>query len=166
MKIIVATNSDWAIDFPTPRIDKRRFAWLTFGAPVVMGRRTWDSLPEKLRPLPHRDNFVVTNKEFPQVWETTAPPRFGTWAQYLREWTNYGSPLDVWAIGGGQLYHQALPHAKMLYLSYFPNKKGGSVKFPESLEHFINTPTWQILSQDDIECGGEDDHTFFVLKRR
>ncbi len=166
MKLIAGINSSWCIDFDTPRADKRRFAWLTLGSPVVMGRKTWDSLPESVRPLPHRDNFVVTNKEFPQVWETTAPPRFGTWPQYLREWTNYGSLNDVFVIGGGQLYHHALPHAKQLYLSYFPKRKGGSIAFPEGFDHFFKGNTWEQLAVDTLDAGTEDECIFSILRRR
>lgn len=166
MKAIVAVNSDFKIDFPTPRSDKRRFAWLTLGAQCVMGRRTWDSLPETYRPLPHRHNYVITNKEFPEVWETTQPPRWGTWAEYLKEWSNYGSPLDVWIVGGGEIYAAAMPHIKMIYLSYFPKLSGGTVTFPESLEHFTGSPTWEILQQDITDDGTDNECVFSILKRR
>ncbi len=85
--------------------DLAHFKRTTLGCPVIMGRKTWDSLPPKFRPLPGRSNVVVTR----QVnWsETGAQP-----AQNLREALQLCEQIsDVWVIGGAQLYALAEPLA-------------------------------------------------------
>lgn len=84
--------------------DMRRFRALTDGAPVVMGRRTWDSLPERFRPLPGRENIVVTRQA-----DWSAPG--ARTAHSLEEALAASSAPTTWVMGGGELYRQALPLA-------------------------------------------------------
>jgi dihydrofolate reductase len=81
--------------------DLARFKNLTLGHTVVMGRRTWESLPARVRPLPGRRNVVLTRQ-----------------ADYMAEGAHVMSSLDdalsgadVWVIGGAEIYMLALPHA-------------------------------------------------------
>lgn len=80
--------------------DQARFKELTLGHTVVMGRLTWESLPQKVRPLPGRRNVVVTRQ-----------------ADYLADGADVVASLmdaplaDAWVIGGAQVYAQALPLA-------------------------------------------------------
>ena len=85
--------------------DLAHFKRTTLGCPVIMGRKTWDSLPPKFRPLPGRTNIVITRQE---NWhENGAQP-----APDLREALQFceQSP-DVWVIGGAQLFALAAPMA-------------------------------------------------------
>jgi dihydrofolate reductase len=85
--------------------DLAHFKRTTLGCPVIMGRKTWDSLPPKFRPLPGRANIVVTRQD---NWiENGAQPSSSLHkALQLCE----QSP-DVWVIGGAQLYALAEPLA-------------------------------------------------------
>ena len=85
--------------------DLAHFKRTTLGCPVVMGRKTWDSLPPKFRPLPGRTNVVVTRQ---QNWhENGAQP-----ASDLRDALQIcEQSADVWVIGGAQLYALAEPLA-------------------------------------------------------
>jgi dihydrofolate reductase len=85
--------------------DLAHFKRTTLGCPVIMGRKTWDSLPPKFRPLPGRTNIVVTRQK---NWtETGAQP-----AQNMREALLFcEQSSDVWVIGGAQLYALAEPMA-------------------------------------------------------
>ena len=85
--------------------DLAHFKRLTQGHPVVMGRKTWDSLPPRFRPLPGRRNIVVTR----QVdWQENGAER----APSLREALHLCEFSDeVWIIGGAQIYALALPLA-------------------------------------------------------
>ena len=85
--------------------DLAHFKRTTLGCPVIMGRKTWDSLPPKFRPLPGRTNIVVTRR--PDWNEIGVQP-----AQSLREALQLceHSP-NVWVIGGAQLYALAEPLA-------------------------------------------------------
>jgi dihydrofolate reductase len=85
--------------------DLAHFKRTTLGCPVIMGRKTWDSLPPKFRPLPGRTNIVVTRQT---DWnETGAQP-----AQDLHKALQLcEQSADVWVIGGAQLYALAAPLA-------------------------------------------------------
>ena len=81
--------------------DLTRFKDLTMGHTVVMGRRTWESLPAKVRPLPGRRNVVLTRQ-----------------ADYMAHGATVVGDLeaalgdeDTWVIGGAEIYHLALPLA-------------------------------------------------------
>ncbi len=104
--------------------DARRFRAVTIGHPVVMGRRTWDSLPTRFRPLPGRRNVVVTRN---QSWAATGADRAGSLADALDLLT--GAPR-VFVIGGGELYAEALPLADELLLTEIDVEVAGDTFFP------------------------------------
>ncbi|WP_448609633.1 dihydrofolate reductase [Geodermatophilus sp. URMC 60] len=84
--------------------DLRLFRQLTTGSAVVMGRRTWESLPERFRPLPGRRNVVLTTDP---TWAADGAERAGDVAQVLAR----DDAGDLWVIGGGRVYAAFLPHA-------------------------------------------------------
>jgi dihydrofolate reductase len=86
--------------------DLAHFKRTTLGCPVVMGRKTWDSIPERFRPLPGRLNVVVTRQG---DWAAAGALRAGSLQQAL---ALCPTQSDVWVIGGAQLYAQALPLAQ------------------------------------------------------
>jgi dihydrofolate reductase len=104
--------------------DHKHFRELTWGHPVVMGRRTWESLPERFRPLPGRRNIVVSrNPELRCTGAETAPSLPAALA-LLQD-----APR-VFVIGGGQLYAQALPAAQGLELTEVHADLEGDTFFP------------------------------------
>ncbi len=104
--------------------DARRFRAVTMGHPVVMGRRTWDSLPTRFRPLPGRRNIVVTRN---QLWAATGAERAGSLGDALD--LVEGTPR-VFVIGGGELYAEALPLADELLLTEIDVEVDGDTFFP------------------------------------
>ena len=91
---------DGAIPWRLPE-DMARFKDLTMGHAVVMGRRTWDSLPPKFRPLPGRRNIVLTRD-----------PQFrADGAEVITSVDDALAVPDAWVIGGSEIYHLALPTA-------------------------------------------------------
>jgi dihydrofolate reductase len=85
------------------REDMARFKHLTMGHTVVMGRRTWESLPEKVRPLPGRRNVVLTRQ----------PDYAPEGAEVMTSLEAALSGDDVWVIGGAEIYPLALPYASV-----------------------------------------------------
>ncbi|OBH10686.1 dihydrofolate reductase [Mycobacterium sp. E1747] len=85
--------------------DLIRFKELTVGHTVVMGRRTWESLPSKVRPLPGRKNVVLSRKS---DFVADGAQIVGSLEAALAE--SEGEP-ETWVIGGEQVYLLALPHA-------------------------------------------------------
>jgi dihydrofolate reductase len=104
--------------------DARRFRSLTVGHPVVMGRRTWDSLPDRFRPLPGRRNVVVTRND---AWRDEGAERAASYADALR--LLEGAP-EVFVIGGAELYSEALPNADELLLTEVDADVEGDTFFP------------------------------------
>jgi dihydrofolate reductase len=104
--------------------DLERFKDLTTGHAVVMGRRTWDSLPERFRPLPGRRNVVVTRNP---GWSAEGAERAGSLAAALEL---VESEPHVFVIGGGQLYAEALPLADELLLTEIDTEIEGDTFFP------------------------------------
>ena len=90
---------DGAIPWHLPE-DLARFKTLTMGHTVVMGRRTWDSLPARFRPLPGRRNVVLTRNS---GFEAPGAEVFGSIDDAIDDQT--------WVIGGSEIYHLALPAA-------------------------------------------------------
>lgn len=89
--------------------DLAHFRQITAGHPVIMGRRTWDSLPEKFRPLPGRLNVVVTrSRQFSAAGAAVRTDLCDACSYAL------GHDRQVWIIGGASIYRQALPLAEKL----------------------------------------------------
>jgi dihydrofolate reductase len=115
---------DNAIPWQLPE-DARRFREVTLGHPVVMGRRTWDSLPQRFRPLPGRRNVVVTRNG---AWRADGAERAGSLEDAL---TLLEGEPQVFVVGGAELYAQALPRADELVVTEIDAEVEGDVYFPE-----------------------------------
>jgi dihydrofolate reductase len=100
-------GADGALPWHLPE-DLRLFRELTTCSTVVMGRRTWDSLPERFRPLPDRTNVVLTTDP---GWSADGARRAGSVAEVLE------GDDDLWVIGGGAVYAAFLPHADRLVVT-------------------------------------------------
>lgn len=100
-------GADGALPWHLPE-DMRQFRERTTGSTVVMGRRTWESLPERFRPLPGRSNVVLTSDP---GWAADGARRAGSVAEVL------AGHDPVWVIGGGAVYRAFLPHADRLVVT-------------------------------------------------
>jgi dihydrofolate reductase len=105
------------------RADLLHFKRTTLGCPVIMGRKTWDSLPASVRPLPGRLNLVVTRQ--PQ-WRAAGAERAGSLDEALARVA--GEPR-VFVIGGGELYAQAFARADSLELTEIDAEFSGADTF-------------------------------------
>jgi dihydrofolate reductase len=104
--------------------DVARFRELTIGHAVVMGRRTWESLPDQFRPLPGRDNVVVTRNP---DWSAQGADRAGSVEDALEL---LESAPRVFVVGGGEIYAVALPFADELLLTEIDAEIEGDTTFP------------------------------------
>ncbi|MCI1192012.1 dihydrofolate reductase [Calidifontimicrobium sp. SYSU G02091] len=104
--------------------DMAHFRQVTMGCPVVMGRRTWDSLPARFRPLPGRRNVVVTRN--PQ-WHADGAEAAASLTDAL---ARLAEAPKVFVIGGAQLYALALPLADELVLTEIDADFDGDAHFP------------------------------------
>ncbi len=112
--------------------DLKHFKALTLGQVVIMGRKTWESLPERFRPLPDRLNIVVTrNTEYAAAGATVV----NSLADSVKVGVTEGNPLfgtggTAFVIGGAELYAQALPLAERLELTEIDAAFAGDAFFP------------------------------------
>jgi dihydrofolate reductase len=127
--------------------DLKRFKALTLGHPVIMGRKTWESLPEKVRPLPGRTNIVVTRqKEYRADGAEIAdslPAALAVAASAA------GDSGEIFIIGGAEIYKEALPHTDRLYLTLIDDEKEGDAFFPPYEKEFT-----KVLSDEPYEWSG------------
>ncbi|RZU03139.1 dihydrofolate reductase [Rivibacter subsaxonicus] len=107
--------------------DLAHFRRVTMGCPVIMGRRTWASLPPRFRPLPGRRNVVLTRDP---AWHADGAEAASSLQAALALLQDHGR---VFVIGGGELYAQALPLAQTLVLTEI------DLLVPDADTHF---PAW------------------------
>ena len=101
--------------------DLRRFRALTVGHAVIMGRKTWESLP---RALPERQNIVVTRQQgYAAAGAEVADSFSSALARVMM-------PKPAFCIGGGELYRAALPFATILYMTEIARDFDGDARFP------------------------------------
>ena len=105
--------------------DLAHFKRITSGRPVVMGRKTWDSLPPKFRPLPGRTNIVVTRQA---GWAAQGAIRAGSLEDAL---AICPEDADAWVIGGAEIYRQALPLARTAVVTQIDANFEGDAHAPE-----------------------------------
>ena len=133
----------------------------TLGKPIIMGRKTWDSLPRK--PLPGRMNVVLTRD---QSFEPEGAVACETWSeavQIAKEQAADDGVDEVCVIGGRALFELALPKAKRLYLTEVAAEVDGDVHFPA-----FDESAWTEVRREARPAGDGDDHAFVfrVLERR
>jgi dihydrofolate reductase len=138
-------------------LDAKHFRDTTMGSPVIMGRKTWESLPARFRPLPGRRNLVVTRQR-----------------DYAAEGAETANKLDaalalaantprVFVIGGGELYAQALQLAQELVLTEVQAALDGDVRFPP-----IDPVQWLAVQrvQPALDVPADPAFSFVTYRRR
>lgn len=121
--------------------DLAHFKQLTNGNPVVMGRKTWDSLPERFRPLPGRTNIVVTRNA---DWSAEGVLRASSLEDALHAGAQHGD--TVWVMGGAQIYAQALPLADVVEVTIIHQHFEGDAFAPELGAEWVETARQDLTS--------------------
>ncbi|MFT4258476.1 dihydrofolate reductase [Microbacterium sp.] len=118
--------------------DLAHFKEVTLGEPVVMGRKTWDSLPERFRPLPGRENIVITRQ---QDWAAHGARRAATVAEAVR------GEDRAWVIGGAEIFRQVLPDADRLEVTEIDLEVDGDAFAPPRAGwRLVDEGEWQTSS--------------------
>lgn len=116
--------------------DLAHFKRATLGCPVIMGRKTWDSLPPKFRPLPGRRNVVITRQP---DWQADGATRAGSLVQACALCA--ADPV-AWVIGGAEIYAQALPLASLALVTEIDAAFDGDAYAP------VLGPDWAETARD------------------
>lgn len=104
--------------------DLQHFKELTLNHPVVMGRKTWESVPERFRPLPGRTNIIITRQT-----EYVVPQGVLVYNSLSEALRNYQQE-EIFIIGGAEMYAQSLPLANTLYITHVHQTVDGDAFFP------------------------------------
>ena len=131
--------------------DMKRFKALTLGKTVVMGRKTWDSLPKT--PLPGRDNVVVTRNV------GLASRRLCRQLFAIIDLDSVSPGDDIMVIGGAEIYRAALPHAARIELTEVHRAFGGDAVFELDRTGWRETARERHTNPDGLE------YSFVTLER-
>jgi len=151
LKMIVACDRNGAIgkdgDLPWKQsTDLQYFKKLTIGSNLIMGRKTWDSLPGK---LPGREHFVLSRNEHSDITIINFEDAI---------------KMEGWIIGGGEIYELFLPHVSQIYRTIINTRvENADTFFPD-----ITGEGFELTDEEFLEAGPKDDHdmTFQVWTRR
>ena len=135
--------------------DMKFFRETTRGKPVIMGRKTWESLPAAFRPLPGRVNIVVSRNAAYQA-------EGGIVVGSLADAVAAAGDADVaFVIGGAELFRQSLPQADRLVLTEIDHDFAGDTFFPE-----FDRSEWQEVSRDPRTAESGLPFAFVTYERR
>ena len=127
--------------------DLKRFKELTTGHPVVMGRKTYESIG---RPLPNRRNIIITrNSEY----EVEGCEVVSSLEEALLLTNN-----DCFIIGGGEIYKQSLELADKIYLTLVHKDFEGDTQFPELIKE------WDIIDNKDFEADQKNEYNYSFIE--
>ena len=160
ISIIVAVSEDWGIGKDNELLwhiseDLRRFKRLTSGNTVIMGKKTWESLPR--RPLPGRKNIVLTDNPNESIENSVT-------AYSLEDALNKCLPdEEIFIIGGGSIYRQFLPIADRLYITHVHKKAPADIYFPE-----IDQSIWEAIEKEEFKTDNKVNipYTYIIYQRR
>lgn len=135
----IGKNNDLLFHLPN---DLKRFKEITTGHTVIMGKRTYESLPR--RPLPNRENMVISDVPNDKIEGCTMAYSIEDAVEKC------SSDSESFIIGGGMVYKQFLPIANKLYLTFVHKEFDADVFFPE-----INFDEWIEEEREDIPFNEE-----------
>jgi len=129
----IGKNNDLLWNIPE---DLKRFKKLTLGKTVIMGRKTWESLPR--RPLPGRKNVVITDVPDENIGNAVTAYSIGD------ALSKCSDDEDIFIIGGGSIYRQFMPLAGRLYITLVHRSVPADIYFPK-----IDMNKWKIVEKDN-----------------
>ena len=162
--VAVARNGVIGRDGALPwrlKSDMAIFRAVTMGKPVIMGRKTWDSLPKK--PLIGRTNIVLSKDGSFEPKQAVVCDEFAEAVSIAREQAEEDGRDEYCVIGGASLFEIALGRAKRLYLTEVDAEVEGDVKLSP-----IDESRWTEVRREEHTAGPDDEYafTFRVLERR
>ncbi len=158
ISIIVAVSEDWGIGKDNELLwhiseDLKRFKRLTTGKTVIMGKKTWESLPR--RPLPGRKNIVLTDNPKENIENAVT-------SYSIEDALSKCMPgEEIFIMGGGSIYRQFMPLADRLYISHVHKNAPADIYFPE-----IDLKIWKVAEQEEFVSDEGIPYTYTVYVRK
>ncbi len=140
--------------------DLKYFKRATMGKPIIMGRKTWDSIG---RPLPGRMNVVISrNPEWSAPVGTVVAASLKEALKKAEAQAELEDREEVMIIGGGQIYVEALPVVDRMYITKVHAEVSGNAFFPE-----VNWDEWEEIGREDFSASDDNpyDYSFIVYQR-
>jgi dihydrofolate reductase len=136
--------------------DLKYFKNLTWGMPVLMGRKTFDSIG---KPLPGRKSIVITRNN---DWQHDGVEVVHSIEEAIKKAESFGVK-EIFVIGGAEIFKTSLPDANRIYLTRIHQQVEGDVYFPE-----ISAEQWQLTSARFCEADEKNpyNHTYQVWERK
>lgn len=129
--------------------DLKRFKKVTIGKPVIMGRKTYQSIG---KPLPGRLNIVIS-RSLKTLEGCTVAPDLETAFQIAAESLSQSAENSICVIGGGEIYKQAISRADRLDITHVQTMVDGDTVFPE-----ISPEVWVCVADEFVPAGERDSH--------
>ena len=161
MNIIVAIDENWAIGYKNDLLikikeDMKHFKQKTMNNIVVMGRLTFESLPEQ-KPLKNRINIVLTRDCSFKAEGTTVCHDIETVLSIAK-----AGEKETFIIGGEQIYKLFIPYCKKAFIT----KIYHSFKADKYIPNFINSPDWEMIEESELfEADESIKYQFLVYKK-
>ncbi|MDZ7741271.1 MAG: dihydrofolate reductase [Bacteroidota bacterium] len=130
--------------------DLKRFKRITQGHPVIMGKKTFESLPKA--PLPNRINIVITDVPGETFEGCTTVYSIEEALEHCNK------QEESFIIGGGSIYKQFMPHANKLYITRVNRNFEADTFFPE-----VDKNEWKLIEQEDVKDDQQNDFTYSFL---
>lgn len=148
MRAIVAVDENWAIGKDNQLLfhikdDLQRFKTLTMGRAVVMGRKTFESLPDK-KPLPGRDNYILSRDKNYSVEGAIV---INSYAEFLSKHAHKYQPSNIYIIGGAEIYRLFFNCIDEIYLTKIHKAVKDADTFFPNLDVLDN---WELESHTDV----------------
>lgn len=139
--------------------DLKRFKRDTMGKPILMGRKTYESIGKA---LPGRLNIVISRSEF-EADDTVHASSIDAALFIAEGWAKENGAKEICFIGGGQIYKEVIGLASKLYVTHVMAAPDGDTKFPE-----INEAEWEPVTREEVPRGEKDsaDTLYVVYERR
>jgi len=131
--LVIGKNNSLPWNIPE---DLKRFKTLTSGSPIIMGRKTYESIG---RPLPNRINIVLTQKGYSSSDKIKVFNNLDNLLNYCEDLDN-----EVFVIGGSEIYKLLEPYCSKLVITHVLKKFDGDAFFP------INLKNWKLLSSEEF----------------
>lgn len=152
---VIGRNNDLPWHLPD---DMKFFMQTTSGHHVIMGRKNYDSLPQKFRPLPNRVNIVVTRQKDFKAPGCTVVNSINEGITIAKE----ANESELFIIGGAEIYKAALPNATYLYLTEIRADIDGDTYFPD-----FDQTEWKEISRKPHSSDEKHKYSFdFVIYQR
>ena len=149
---VIGINNDLPWHLPD---DMKYFMETTKGHVVIMGRKNFDSLPPKFKPLPHRTNVILTRQQGFEVADCVVYHDI----KDAYAFAEGQGEQELFVIGGGQIYQMAMERADMIYLTEIDaHIKNGEVFFPEM------TGDWEEVSREHHPADERHEFSFDFVK--